>query len=124
MNLNRCEQETHVKIPSQIFGKTRSSKDICTYSSEDPALVASLVNDFSPSDSFDAMALFQYLLIRARRRVGEDSDDFRRMALHELCHSQRLTHQELELEMRVLLLVTSIDMVQYGKGRAHHFFID
>ncbi len=113
-----------MKIPSQRFGKTRSGKDISTYSSGDPALVASLVNDFSPSDSFDAMALFQYLLIRARRRAGEDSDDFRRMALHEQCHSQRLTRRELESEMRVLSLVTSIDMVQYGKGRADYFFID
>ena len=113
-----------MKIPSQRFGNTRCGKDICTYSTEDAALVASLVNDFSPSDSFDAMALFQYLLMRARRRVGEDSDDFRCMALHELCHSQRLTRHELELEMRALSLVTSIDMVHYGKGRADHLFID
>jgi hypothetical protein len=113
-----------MKIPTQKFGETRSGKAICAYTTDDAATVAKLIADFSPSDYFDAMALFQYLAIRELRRNGRHTTDFHRYEWYEVYHAEALGKTNQYAQMRVLSLVTSFDIVDYGKSRADHLFVD
>ena len=85
---------------------------------------AQLISDFGQSDHFDAMALFQFLAIRELRRRGQDTDDFKIFEWYARLHSQALDKASRILEMRTLSLVTSIDVVHYGKRRADHILVD
>jgi len=113
-----------MEIPAQRFGKTRSGKSICTYTTDDSKDVVGLVGNFSPADYFDAMALFQYLTIRELRRRGNGTDDFRRFIWYDRLHSQLLGHARQDLERRILSLVTSIAVVRHGQSRADQIFVD
>ena len=113
-----------MKIPAQRYGETRSGQPICTYTTVDPEAVASIIADFSPADSFDAVALFQYLLLRELRLRGNGTEEYRRYTFHEACHARRLSRHDLAREKLVLSLVTSIAIVRYGKSRADQLFVD
>ena len=114
-------------IASQRFGETRSGKAICTYTTattEDTGMVAQLVADFSPSDYFDAMALFQYLAIRALRRAGAASGDLERYEWYYGFYFIRLSSEQIDEQMRGLSLVTSICVVKHGNSGADDLFVD
>ena len=114
-------------IPSQRFGETRSGKPICTYTtaaSEDSRTEAQLTANFSSSDCFDAMALFQYLAIRALRRTGAASRDFERYEWYYGFHLGRQSSEQIDEQMRTMSLVTSIRVVKHGKSRADDLFVD
>ena len=116
-----------MEIPAQRFGETRSGKAICSYmtaATQDADTVAQLTADFSPSDYFDAMALFQYLAIRTLRRTSADSRDLERYEWYYEFHFDRLTDEQMDEQKSALSLVTSIRVVQHGKSRADDLFVD
>jgi len=110
-----------LKTPTQRFGQTRSGKAICTYLTDDPTTVAESFKDFSSEDDFDAYALFQYLMMREVRRAGE-SEENKQFTLWSTFHEKRLTDADRAAKMKALLLVTSIHIVNHGKGRADRPF--
>ena len=112
-----------MKTPTQRFGQTRSGKVICTYLTDDPTTVAEAFEDFSNEDDFDAYALFQHLMIREVRRAVE-TEDRGRFTMWSAFHEKRLADADKAAQMKALSLVTSIDVVHYGKRRADHFLVD
>ena len=112
-----------MKIPTQRFGQTRSGKVICTYLTDDPTTVAESFKDFSREDYFDAYALFQHLMIREVRRAVE-TEDRGRFTMWSAFHEKRLADADKAAQMKALSLVTSIHIVEHGKGRADRFFRD
>jgi len=112
-----------LKTPTQRFGQTRSGKVICTYLTDDPTTVAESFKDFSSEDDFDAYALFQHLMIREVRRAVE-TEDRGRFTMWSAFHEKRLADADKAAQMKALSLVTSIHIVEHGKGRADLFFRD
>jgi len=113
-----------MNIPNQKLGETRSGKPICTFTTEDAKTVVGLTADFTAADRFDAMALLQYLAIRALRRAAADPHEFGRYAWHASIHMNLISKEDLQKEMRSLSLVTSIGVSKHGKSRADHIFVD
>jgi len=85
--------------------------------------VAESFKSSSSEDDFDAYALFQYLMIREVRRAVA-TEDRGRFTMWSLFHEKRLTDADRTAQMKALSLVTSIHIVEHGKGRADRVFRD
>ena len=113
-----------MKIPAQRFGETRSGKPICTYHTEDASARSALLKNFNVDDDFDAFALFQYLLLREVRRRPTNSHDVKRFQSWSDLHAQRIGGAAFSILKVRLFIITSLDLVKYGKRRADRLFRD
>jgi len=116
----RGNMET-LKIPPQRFGECRSGKPICTYLTDDLSERAELVKDFNDKDHFDAFALFQHLVRREIRRKSPHGNELQRFQSWSDLHYERISDTAMK---DGLSIITSLDIVKHGKGRADDFFRD
>ena len=98
-----------------LVGYTSSNKPIYQYFAADIKHMSQDVADFSNEDYFDAIAVFEYLLLVYWRRFGELSKDYgdgrSMIAFYNNCISRDYREQR-----RVELgLLTSFDLSNYGR---------
>ena len=113
-----------MSISTQHYGETRSGRAIYTYFVADRKVIEREVAMFTVADSFDAHALFEHLIRREIRKYGSETLQLERFRLHSDVHVARMTPIERQREMGALSLITIIAVVEYGKCRADHIFVD
>ena len=109
-------------LVSRYLGDTRSCKKIKLFYQQDIGYIQRITRDFSFQDHFDAMALFEYLLVEAYRKATEDPLEYRR--LHEMhhFHQGQTSPSFRDKEREKLGISTSIDFCNYGKSRLRAIF--
>ncbi|MBF0440445.1 MAG: hypothetical protein HQK54_00930 [Oligoflexales bacterium] len=107
-------------VPSRHLGNTRSRKAICAYDTRDPEYIQAQIKEFDKADHFDAFALFQFLALRAMRQYGEHSDEAEQMEFMSDYHRDQMSDEFLSKEKKLLALVTSIDICNYGESCIKH----
>ena len=109
-------------ITYRYIGDTRSGKKIFLYETKDEIYILQQIGNLDAHDRFDALCIFQYLVIRAlRKHRAEDADQ---LLLMVNFYRKLLTVEFIRSEMDLLLLPTAIHLVRYGKGLVKHFLHD
>ena len=105
-------------IPTRLMGVTRSGKEICIYVTSDEAAIRGYLELFDQHDHFDAVAVYQFLAMRALRKYGEYSAQFVELDSYMQRHMNYLTSVFFEQERRNLSLPTAFALIQHGKSLA------
>jgi len=108
----------------QPVGTTRSSKAIRQPVKVDETTLAELTGDYGPDDHFDAYALFEFLLSRELASIGVNSP---RAELYEnisYFHREAMSKDEMERQKKELGIATIFDVINFGHGRCHPFFVN
>ena len=111
-------------ITSRLWGETRSGKGILSYQTDDIIYIEEQIHNFDPHDHFDAYCLFQWLLISAIRKHGPNSSEFNEYTIMSTVHFDYLSAEFIDIEMKDLSLVTSIDVAKHGKSLLKDFFLE
>jgi hypothetical protein len=107
-------------ITESLVGFTRSGTKIFAYLTKDRPHLSKKTKHFSEADHFDAVCVFQCLVLRAFRQYGERSQEFDEMRTMEAFHMERISDESFALEKQSLGLITSVHIRNYGESRLHH----
>lgn len=111
-------------VPFRHFGNTRSGKEICAYDTRDMEYICEQVKGFEEEDHFDAFCLFQFMTLRALRRYGELSDEVAKMELMGDYHQRCIGEEVITHKKKLLSLVTSIDICNYGESLVKYILLE
>ena len=98
-----------------LVGYTSSQKPIYQYESDDINFMSQGVSDFTNEDFFDAIAVFDYLLLVYWRRFGEFSKDYISGRFMMFFHNSRISKEYQEQRRVELRLITAFDLSNYGR---------
>lgn len=111
--------------PQMIVGNTRTGKPIRFVrfgTTSDPSSANSLIF-YEPEDYFDCHAVFAYLAIREKRKLGQTLHFIDLENLMQF-HSKMMGRTAFESQRVKLRILTSIDLVNHGRSLARAEFID
>ncbi len=104
-----------LNILHQVVGRTRAGKTIfCAIESSDASIVCAYFADqgFSPDDLFDALAVFEYLSIRAKLNDDSFMDTYE---AHFIETRKALRTASYEVAKSKLGIVTSVGLRNHGQ---------
>ena len=110
-------------ITARYFGDTRSGRGIYAYGTKNLAYIRAQTKDLTARDHFDAVCLFQFLMVRALRQDGEDSAEFEIMFFMSYYHQSQISQEVIATQKALLSLVTSIDVSKFGESLVKHFLL-
>jgi len=113
-----------MRHPISKVGSTRSGQAIVMFFTDDEEFIARTFNELTLEDHFDAWAVFQRLMIRSKRKLGEETDEYARYRDSTERHRSYLTQEFVATEMQRLSLATSIDLVRFAAPLTEHIFVD
>ena len=108
-------------VPSRHLARSRTKKNICSYTTKDLEYIKTQTADFARADDFDAYCVFEYRVICAIREYGMFSEEARLMESMAVFHFNRINAELFAAEKESLSLVTSIDMRNYGESLCEAF---
>ncbi len=109
--------EMELKAGYLKVGVTRSGKDILvSFIDEVKAQVDLMVEEFSAGEIFDAYAIFEYLSLLEYRRSQESDKSMTFSWLSEDLKNFLTNRRMYDHLLAIRELVTSIDIVNYGKS--------
>ena len=111
-------------IPTRLMGMTRSGKDICIYVTNDEVAIRKYLELFDQHDHFDAVAVYQFLAVKALRKFGRYSAEYAEYLGYANLHADYLTIEFMEQEQRDLSLPTAFAFINHGKGLTSKVLID
>ena len=103
-------------IPHRHIANTRTKKEIKVYDTAEFEYIKAQTTDYIPGDSFDAYCAFEYASIRSIRLYGAHSDEQKIMEAMISFHRRRMSETFFDEEKKSLLLMTSIDIRNYGES--------
>ena len=62
--------------PTRFMGTTRGGQSIYIYMTKDETVIRNFLYSYTKHDHFDAMAVYQFLAIKALRKYGRLSEQF------------------------------------------------
>lgn len=107
-------------VPESLVGSTRSGTKIVAYLTKDRPHISEKTKHFSEADHFDAVCVFQCLVLRAFRQHGELSQEFDEMRTMEAFHMEQISDEYFAMEKQSLGLITSFHIRNYGESRLYH----
>lgn len=105
------------KLSSFLVGKTRSEKEIyCAVEREEAEWVLTTKHpDFSSDDHFDVYCVFEFLSVRAKRKLGKFSKDYYLFAAHSrVTRILFFDDEQIGHLMVKNKLITSLDVCKFG----------
>ena len=117
-------EEHAVRHPISKVGTTRSGRAIVTFLTTDEIAISRLMEEFALADHFDAWAVFQRLTIRAKRRIGEEADEYVLYIQSAERHRRYLNSEFITAQMQRLSLATAIDLMRFAAPLTEHVFFD
>ena len=122
--LHETGRRFRVQIPTQKIGTTRSGLVIYTFTTDDWDLDRQQTKDYKAEDHFDAWVIFERLIVRELRRLGDKTADYSRFFRYSDFHWEIITPEFIQAEKLRLGLATSPDLVRFAAKLTEDVFLD